>query len=188
MIGYTRISDRSIGFCDVNFVWSDRRETLVDAAIATCSSGLTNAIGATNGIHRTPSDVQSHPHCLARTAAQNQQEVVPADLDSIEANQPAAIDHPLFAEYRVRAAAGLLRRRPGRKSMTEGCLARLSLAKMVIAEEVKKMRDRRRSGAEHRPRNGIPPCIQAANFVAHEYYFHCSGRALLNRISKERIR
>lgn len=117
----------------------------------------------------------------------NQQEVVPADLDSIQAHQPAAIDDPLFADYRLRAAAGLLRRRPGRKPMTDGCLARLSLAKMLIKEEVKETRDRRRSGAEHRPRNGIPPCIQAADYVAEEFYFHCTGRALLNRISKERI-
>ena len=115
-------------------------------------------------------------------------QVMPSDLDSIKASQPTAIDDLLFADYRARAAAGLLRRRPGRKPMTEGCLARLSLAKMVIKERVKAMSDRRRSGAEHRARNGIPPCIQAADFVAREFYFHCSGRALLNRISKERIR
>ena len=114
-------------------------------------------------------------------------QVVPADLNSIEASCPDAVKDPLFIEYRAMAAAGRLRRKPGRKPICIGRLVRLWLAKEEIDKEVKAIRARRRSGEECRPYNGDSPRVQAANFVAYNSYFHCTGRALLNRISKERI-
>ena len=128
-----------------------------------------------------------HLACLQRMHAE-EFEVVPADLDSIERNHPAAAQDPLFIDYRGRAAAGLLRRRPGRKAASFGTYARLWFAKQEIGDRVRASRARRRAGTETRLYNSDPPALQAANFVAHEYYFHCTGRALLNRISKERIR
>lgn len=128
-----------------------------------------------------------HLACLQRMHAGGL-EVVPADLDSIERNHPAAVQDLLFVEYRGRAAAGLLRRRPGRKPASFGTYARLWFAKQEIEDWVRAIRARRRAGTETRLYNSDPPGLQAANFVAHEYYFHCTGRALLNRISKERIR
>ena len=128
-----------------------------------------------------------HLAYLKRCAAEGL-EVVSADLDSIERNHPAAAQDPLFIDYRGRAAAGLLRRQPGRKAASFGTYARLWFAKQEIGDWVKASRDRRRAGTETRLYNSDPPGLQAANFVAHEYYFHCTGRALLNRISKERIR
>lgn len=114
-------------------------------------------------------------------------EVTVTDLDSIEAAVPGAADDPLFAEFRALGKAGKLRRRSGRKPASIGTLARLWFAKREIEDEVRAILDRRRSGAERRSYNGIPPRVQAADYVAHEFYFHCTGRALLNRISKERI-
>lgn len=114
-------------------------------------------------------------------------EVVTADLDSIEAACPAANRDPLFAEYRALAAAGQLRRRPGRKPISIGVIARLWFAKQEIDDGVKAIRARRRAGKEYRPYNGDSPRVQAANYVAYNYYFFCTGRSLLNRISKERI-
>ena len=128
-----------------------------------------------------------HLACLQRMHAEGL-EVVPADLDSIERNHPDATQDPLFIEYRRRAVADLLRRRPGRKAASFGTYARLWFAKQEIEDEVKAKRARRRAGTETRLYNADPPGLQAANFVAREFYFHCTGRALLNRISKERIR
>ena len=115
-------------------------------------------------------------------------EVTAADLDSIEIHCADATSDPLFIEYRRRAAAGLLRRRPGRKPATFGTLARLWFAEREIEDEVKAIHARRRSGESARQYNADPPGLQAANFVAHEFWFFCSGRTLLNRISKEHIR
>jgi len=114
-------------------------------------------------------------------------QIMPSDLDSIEASQPMAIDDPLFADYRARATAGLLRRQAGRKPISHGAVARLWFAKQEINDEVRAILVRRRAGEEARPYNGDSPRVQAANLIAHEYYFHCTGRSLLNRISKEHI-
>ena len=115
-------------------------------------------------------------------------QVVSADLDSIEATCPDAASDPLFVYYRALAAAGRLNRRPGRKPISWGMKARLWFAKQEIDDEVKAIRARRRAGEEIRPYNGIPPRVQAADFVAHNFYFFCTGRSLLNRISRERFR
>lgn len=115
-------------------------------------------------------------------------EVLPADLDSIERNHLAAAHDPLFREYRRRAAAGLLRRRPGRKPPSFGTYARLWFAKMEIEEEVKAIHSRRRAGTEKRQYNADPPGLQAANLIAWDYRFNCTGATLRARISKERIR
>ena len=114
-------------------------------------------------------------------------QIVPSDLDSIETACPDACRDPLFGHYRALAAAGRLRRKPGRKPISHGVSAKLWVAKQEINDEVKAIRERRRAGLERRPYNGDSPRIQAANLVARDYGFHCTGRSLLNRISKERI-
>lgn len=83
-------------------------------------------------------------------------DVTAADLDSIEIHCADASGDPLFVEYRRRAAAGLLRRRPGRKPATFGTLARLWFAKREIEDEVDAIRARRRSGEESRQYNADP--------------------------------
>lgn len=113
-------------------------------------------------------------------------EVVPADLDSIEREHPAAVRDPLFIEYRGRAAAGLLRRRPGRKAATFGTYALLWFAKMEIADEVKAIWARRRAGTETRQYNAACPGLMAADRIASDYSFYCSGATLRARISQER--
>ncbi|MBC8038613.1 MAG: hypothetical protein H7X89_15505 [Rhizobiales bacterium] len=115
-------------------------------------------------------------------------EVVSSDLDSIERHHPAAVQDPLFTEYRALAAAGLLRRRPGRKAPSFGTYARLWFAKGEIEDEVKAIWARRRSGLERRQYNSDPPGLIAASRIAWEYGFNCSGATLRARISKERIR
>lgn len=112
--------------------------------------------------------------------------VIPADLDTIEQNHPAAAQDPLFFEYRGRAAAGLLRRRPGRRAATFGSYARLWFAKMEIDDEVKAIWARRRAGTETLQHNSAPPGLMAADRIAWDYSFYCSGTTLRARISKER--
>ena len=113
-------------------------------------------------------------------------EVFPADLDSIEREHAAAVQDPLFIEYRHRAAAGLLRRRPGRRAATFGTYILLWFAKMEIADEVKAIWTRRRAGTETRQYNAASPGLMAADRIAWDYSFHCSGATLRARISKER--
>ena len=115
-------------------------------------------------------------------------QVVPSDLDSIEAACPDASSDPLFVHYRALAAAGGLRRKPGRKPISHGVKARLLFAKLEIDDEVKAILARRRAGVGVCSRYDDTPRVQAADYVAYNYYFHCTGRSLLNRISKERIR
>ena len=117
---------------------------------------------------------------------ENGLEVVPADLDSIECEHPAAVQDPLFIDYRDREAAGLLRRRPGRRAATFGTYARLWFAKMEIEDEVKAMWARRRAGTETRRYNAASPGLMAADRIAWDYSFYCSGATLRARISKER--
>lgn len=126
-----------------------------------------------------------HLAYLKRCAAEGR-EAVPADLDSIERSHPAAAQDPLFIDYRGRAAAGLLRRRPGRRAATFGTYALLCFAKMEIADEVKAIWARRRAGTETRQYNAAPPGLLAANQIAWDYSFYCSGATLRARISKER--
>ena len=110
----------------------------------------------------------------------------PADLHSIERNHPAAAQDPLFIEYRRRAAAGLLRRRTGRRAATFGTYARLWFAKMEIDDEVKAIWAGRRAGTETRQYNAASPGLMAAERIAWEYSLYCSGATLRARISKER--
>jgi hypothetical protein len=113
-------------------------------------------------------------------------DVVPSDLDSVEREHPAAVQDSLFIEYRERAAAGLLRRRPGRKAPSFGTYARLWFAKMEIEDEVKAIWARRRAGTETRQYNAASPGLMAADRIAWDYSFYCSGATLRARISKER--
>ena len=126
-----------------------------------------------------------HLACLRRRH-EKQQDVPPADLDAIERSDPAAIHDPLFAEYRAREAAGLLRIRPGRKPATYGTYARLWFARMEIEDEVKAIRARRRAGTETLQYNAASPGLMAADRIAWDYTFYCTGATLRARISKER--
>ena len=121
-----------------------------------------------------------------RRRHKNQEDVTPADLDLIERSDPAAVRDPLFAEYRARAAAGLLRGRRGRKPATFGTYARLWFARKEIEDEVKAIRTRRRAGIEWLQYNTDSPGVMAANRVAWDYSFYCTGKTLRARISKER--
>lgn len=76
-----------------------------------------------------------HPAWLYRRCELNE-DVVAADLDSIEANFAAAIHDPLFVDYRRRAEAGTLRRRPGRKPNSCAARLRLQYASFEIDDEM----------------------------------------------------
>ena len=121
-----------------------------------------------------------------RRRHEKQQDVTPADLDSIERSHLAAVRDPLFAEYRARVAAGLHRGRRGRKPATVGTYARLWFARKEIEDEVKAIRARRRAGTETLQYNAASPGLMAADRIAWDYSFYCTGATLRARISKER--
>ncbi len=124
-----------------------------------------------------------HLAYLQRCAAKGL-EVVPADLDSIERNHPAAAHDSLFVEYRRRAAAGLLRRRPGRKPLTTAKRLRLWAAQFAIEDETARIWELRRGGMAPRNRSDLPPCMQAAALVSREFGFNVTPEALHNRLSR----
>ncbi len=111
-------------------------------------------------------------------------EVLPADLDSIEQNHPASAHEPLFIDYRRREAAGLLRRRPGRKPLTTAGWLRLWAARFAIEDETALIWDRRRAGIAGRSRGDLAPCLQAAELVSREFGFNVTPEALHNRLSR----
>jgi len=108
-------------------------------------------------------------------------DMVAADLDSIEANFPEAIHDPLFADYRRRARAGTLRRRPGRKPNSRACWLRLQYASFEIDDEMQAIWARRRSGNHARNRSYLEPCFEAAETVARRMRFG-SGWSLYQRL------
>ena len=111
-------------------------------------------------------------------------DVVPADLDSIERLDPAVAHDPLFIEYRRRAAAGLLRRRPGRKPLSTARRLRLWAARFAIEDETACIWELRRAGMARRTRSDLPPCIQAAELVSRQFGFNVTPEALHNRLSR----
>jgi hypothetical protein len=127
-----------------------------------------------------------HPAWLYRGHAKKL-DVTAADLKSIEKHYPQVADDPLFAEYRARAAAGKLYRRRGRKPKSSLDYLRLWQAHFSIEEEKKRIWTLRRSGVCRRKPYEQAPIHQAAELVARQMRFG-TGRALLNRLSLERIR
>lgn len=113
-------------------------------------------------------------------------DVTAADLDSIERNQPEAVDDPLFAECRALADAGKLYRRRGRKALTLAGRLRLWAAYFAIEEEKARIWHERRCGKRERQYAEDSPIHQAADLVAREFRMGC-GRSLINRLSRERI-
>ena len=118
----------------------------------------------------------------------NLQDVTSADLDSIQTFCPAVIRDPLFIDYRRRADAGTLRRRPGRKPLTTTGWLRLWAARFAIEEEVSAIWQRRRAGTEPRQQSDMSPCLQAAEMVSREFRFNTTPEALHNRLSRGRFR
>jgi len=114
-------------------------------------------------------------------------DVIAADLDSIEANDPNAMADPLFAHYRSLQVAGRLYRRRGRKPLTMAGRARLWAARFAIEDKKDEILADRRSGRRVRGYGEDSPIHQPADIVARELRFG-SGRSLLNRLSRERIR
>ena len=127
-----------------------------------------------------------HPAWLYRRKKYGQ-DVVPADLDSIEANYPEAIHDPLFNDYRRRASAGTLRRRPGRKPLSIATRVRLQHASFEIDYEMQAIWARRRSGERERTRSDLEPCFEAAGTVAGRMGFS-SGRSLYQRLYRVGMR
>ncbi len=114
-------------------------------------------------------------------------DVLPADLDSIAANQADAITDSLFVEYFARAAAGQLRRKRGRKPVREQGFGRLTWAGILLDDEVDAIWADRRSGNRKRLRSDESPIHEAAEMVARELRYG-SGRSLLNLLSRHRFR
>lgn len=114
-------------------------------------------------------------------------EVMPAELDSIAANQADAVSDALFVEYLDRAAAGRLRRKRGRKSIWERGFGRLIWAGILVDDEVEAIWSDRRSGHRKRQRCDDSPIHEAAEKVARELRYG-SGRSLLNLLSRHRFR
>jgi hypothetical protein len=113
-------------------------------------------------------------------------DVTAADLDSIEAEQPEAINDPLFSDYRSRADAGNLYRRRGRKPLSVAGNVRLWAARFAIEDEKERLWEARKTGRRQRRRSDESPIHEAANIVAREFRLG-SGRSLLNRLSREGI-
>lgn len=114
-------------------------------------------------------------------------DVTAGDLDSIESNQPEAVNDPLFAECRALADAGKLYRRRGRKpaSPEKGLLC---FARFCILDEMESIYARRRAGLEQRVRGDFEPCYLAAETVARRMRLPIGGRWLVKKISKAGIR
>ena len=114
-------------------------------------------------------------------------DVLRADLDSIEAAYPEAVNDLLFREYRAKAAAGTLRRKPGPKPLTGLKYLRLWWARFEIEEEVAVIWARRQSGTGRREQYALEPCYAASDSVARRMKFHCTGQWLYQRLSKLRM-
>jgi len=115
-------------------------------------------------------------------------DIMEADLDSIEAAFPKAMEDPMFANYRAKAEAGTLCRRRGRKKQTIPEYLRLWAARFEMDDEIQLIWDERRSGKRPRLSGDLDPCFQAAEIVARRYRLPCSGPSLLKRLYKEGIR
>lgn len=115
-------------------------------------------------------------------------DVSSADLDSIEAESPDAINDPLFADYRSRANAGKLHRRRGRKPMSNAEYLRLWHARFEILDEVEAIHERRRNGSDPRMPGDLEPCFQAAETVARRMRLPMGGEWLVRKLSKAGIR
>ena len=113
-------------------------------------------------------------------------DVTAADLDSIEDNFPAAVEDPLFADYRARSNAGKLHKRRGRKPMRPADYLYLWHARFQIDDRLAEIQEGRRSGA--RPRRPYEECPihQAAEEVARRLRYG-SGQSLLNRLSRHGV-
>ena len=122
-----------------------------------------------------------------RLAVKRGWDILPADLDSIEAAYPEAVNNPLFREYRAKTAAGTLRRKPGPKPLTALKYLRLWWARFEIEGEVAAIWARRKSGAECRVKYALEPCYEASETVARRMNFHCTGQWLYQRLSKLRM-
>lgn len=119
-----------------------------------------------------------------RLAVKRGRDILPADLDSIEAAYPEVVNDPLFREYRAKAAAGTLRRKPGPKPLNALKYLRFWLARFDIEDEVAAIWARRKSGAELRAQYALEPCYEASETVARRYNFPCTGQSLYQRLSK----
>ena len=106
------------------------------------------------------------------------------DLDSIEATFPGAAQDPLFVEYRARADAGTLRRRPGRKPITIPQLLRLWAVRFAIEDETRAIWDKRRSGEARRMRGDREPYYQAVEIIIERFKLYCAPETLVNRLSR----
>lgn len=115
-------------------------------------------------------------------------DITEADLDSIEAAFPKAMEDPMFADHRAKAKAGMLRRRRGRKKQTIPEYLRLWAARFEMDDEIQLIWDERRSGKRPRVRGDLDPCFQAAETVARRYRLPCTGASLLKRLYKNGIR
>ena len=111
-------------------------------------------------------------------------QIVPSDLDSIEAACPDAAGDPLFADYRARFEAGAIRRRPGRKPMTIPGRLRYWAMQFALEDETAAIWAKRRSGEARRVRGDREPCYQAAEIVIERFKLYCTPETLVNRLSK----
>jgi hypothetical protein len=110
-------------------------------------------------------------------------DVTAADLASIEAHRPEAVEDPLFADYRSRADSGNLCRRRGRKPIWTRGFGRLICAAVLIDQEVETIWADRRAGLRVRMRGDESPIHEAAENVARELGYG-TGRSLLNLLSR----
>jgi len=124
-----------------------------------------------------------HPAWLYRQH-DKKRDVTSADLDSIEAAFPSAASDPLFAEYRARAEASTLRRRPGRKPLTIPEFLRLWAVRFAIEDEMSEIWAKRRSGEARRMRGDREPYYQAVEIVIERFKLYCTPEALVNRLSR----
>lgn len=111
-------------------------------------------------------------------------QIVPSDLDSIEAACPDAARDPLFADYRARFQAGTIRRRPGRKPITIPTRLRYWAMRFAFEDETAAIWAKRRSGEAPRVRGDREPCYQAAEIVIERFGLYCTPETLLNRLSR----
>ena len=91
---------------------------------------------------------------------------------------------PLLQDYLLPALKGELNGKRGRPPLSLGRRVRYYAASMAYEERLAEFQRERDEGVRVREANELEPSIQVAQEVADEFQLGCSGRSLLNVISR----
>ena len=114
-------------------------------------------------------------------------EMVPmADLKRIFDNDPDLFRDPVLQKHFDAALSGHQPKKPlGRKPLSFSHEVRILGADGAVRERAAAIKAARKANGQ-RERTALAPVVEAANQIANEWRFNCSGLTLLNKISSQK--